>query len=1022
MSSSILTLNQLWDDRPLADGGGATERCGTKVLDTVLFKDAKPTRWLFTNKHSRVAKKKANNLKLNRIKDRFLRLANVSDKSTGDDFVPVALVYTSDGASTSLTKRAFEELLSSSHDGKSLPGVIAIQAVVQVGKSSGCEPMDAPIYRASFRRDNKSIKTKRLTNGRTFNDVVQLPGTGRAERAVQNDVRSIVQFIEESANLSIRELQADFIMDDKHYMWLSRIYRMDASKNNKENELEKYKAAAVKKEKEKTEGSGSSTGLGLGLGLPQVRGAQSYDRPASEQSQRSNSDAREERDAHSANTKFRKGKKQNNYMSNGSSSNGGNGSGGGGTTETEQLPGKKRSANVTMMPSVGPRPTLDSKKKSNKITKSASAMELSTPHGSSSSSSTSSSTSSTDFPDVRKPTANARKSIGASGAAMLSSSMEEEDEEKQVLQAKVSSLDTTISKMQARLTAEATVNARLTERLRTLRENVTKSKDEGTKQNNEQLAAMKQAIRDARSEVQESRDREAALTKHVTTLEQQSTTLKTRLQSESDIAQREMKKSRQLEKKISDQQREWTKALREKDEAMRREILATEQRLHSALGSGGNSNINASNGGTGGGLSSPTPNTQNNTKLSPSANALVRTVEELNRKFSAAQHEWQDKVAEEQTKHRLMMLEQEEAMQQALSVPREQVRTLEDQVQNLQSEMCVMVKDVSIAKKREQELQRRINQANGEKRAKEEELSVLTQTMKAMNSMGGGMGSDGSGQGMSAEAADAKSNSVMRATAESKIRQLNNEVDFLRAQLTSESTCRSDLETSLREITLRFQEAKDKWTETIRNVEDSKRREAREMEERFRQEMLAPRAEINRLEDKLQSTQRQLTDLMKDLQLSQDQMASTNSAKHALETELRATRETMDQRTQQLAEVRHQVKSLSQSSSGDQAYKATSEATMRKLQNEVRYLQSQLTSETQCKEDLEVALRTANNDTALQEEQHKQDMKEATREAREQVRKKKGGEKCSILLLLFYCYRYSSFSFSFRIGYYYYDD
>jgi len=48
-----------------------------------------------------------------------------------------------------------------------------------------------------------------------------------------------------------------------------------------------------------------------------------------------------------------------------------------------------------------------------------------------------------------------------------------------VVQAKVSSLDETISKMQARLTAEATVNARLTERLRTLREKQTKSKDEG---------------------------------------------------------------------------------------------------------------------------------------------------------------------------------------------------------------------------------------------------------------------------------------------------------------------------------------------------------------------------------------------------------------------------------------------------------------------------------------------------------------------------------------------------------------
>ena len=70
-TASIEDLHLLWGD---ATG---SERCGTKVLDTVLFRDARPTRWLFTNKHSQVAKKKDGNLKLDRIHDRFLRLANV---------------------------------------------------------------------------------------------------------------------------------------------------------------------------------------------------------------------------------------------------------------------------------------------------------------------------------------------------------------------------------------------------------------------------------------------------------------------------------------------------------------------------------------------------------------------------------------------------------------------------------------------------------------------------------------------------------------------------------------------------------------------------------------------------------------------------------------------------------------------------------------------------------------------------------------------------------------------------------
>ena len=93
----------------------------------------------------------------------------------------------------------------------------------------------------------------------------------------------------------------------------------------------------------------------------------------------------------------------------------------------------------------------------------------------------------------------------------------------------------------------------------------------------------------------------------------------------------------------------------------------------------------------------------------------------------------------------------------------------------------------------------------------------------------------------------------------------------------------------------------------------------------------------------------------------------------------------MDQRTQELAEVRFQVKDLSHKGKDDSSYRATTDAQVRKLQNEIRYLQSQLTSESQCKEDLENAIRHLRNELAEKEEQHKQDMKEATREAREQA-------------------------------------
>ncbi len=1018
--ATIADLHLLWDDDRRGGGGGGA-RCGTKVLDTVLFRDARPSRWLFTNKHSRVAKKKPANLTLDRIRDRFLRLANVGkggrhqnnnnnnnnnhhhhEGGDGglDDFVPVALVYTSDGSSTSLTKRAFEELLDSSHDGRSLPGVTALQAMVQVG-TSGREAVDAPVYRVTFRRDTGHVGTKRLTSGRSFRDVVAHPSAARAEQGVQGDLRQVVDFVEATGHLRVRELSADFVMDDKHYLWLSRLHRLDAQPE-REAAAEQQQQQQQRGDGKENGGSRQSTPESRGSKksmLPKVRGAlpkaghndgaggqaaaavaaaSSTQRPSSEQSSRDSqmgsarrsSDGREERDVRSASSKHRdrigkssstssfmmKGKRKpkNNFLLDAKEDAAG--AAASASTSTSTLP------KSSSMPSVGPRPTLDGDG------------QLVTDRNKPAEPDPSSSSSSSFIPAILKKRGGTPPSAdtndGSGSRSHSSSSSKHNSAEVITLRSRVSELDETISKMQARLSAEATVNARLTERLRTLRETMTQAKTDGANTTQQQLAQMKQAIRAARAECVESREREASLQKQVGTLEAQADTLKKRLGAESDVADRETKRARALEKKLADQQREWTKALREKDAAMRREILATEERLHRTLAAGGDAGADGSGGGGGGGAGGG----GRAGPKSPEANALVRTVEELNRKFVTAQNEWTAKAAEDQTRHRLEMLEQEERMNQSLARPREQVRELEDQVQNLQAEMCVMVKDVSVAKKKEQELQRRIASLQGDLKQAEDGKRLLEQSVKALESMGDGAGS--------AADQDRKESEMEKASADGKIRMLNNEVDFLRAQLTSESQCRADLETSLRDITARFQDAKDKWTAKLREAEDAKRREARDLEERFRQEMLAPRAEISRLEDKLQSTQRQLADIMKDLQLSQDQYSATEATKRALETELRATKETMDQRTEELAEVRFQLKGMAQEARGDSAYKATSEATMRKLQNEVRYLQSQLTSETQCKDDLETALRRARNETEEQAHAHQEELQAVGQKAR----------------------------------------
>ena len=70
------------------------------------------------------------------------------------------------------------------------------------------------------------------------------------------------------------------------------------------------------------------------------------------------------------------------------------------------------------------------------------------------------------------------------------------------------------------------------------------------------------------------------LTGHASTeAEANAKQLKLRLESESKTADRESQRARELAKKLANTQRDFARAMREKDEHVRREVLATEERI-----------------------------------------------------------------------------------------------------------------------------------------------------------------------------------------------------------------------------------------------------------------------------------------------------------------------------------------------------------------------------------------------------------------------------------------------------------
>ena len=111
-----------------------------------------------------------------------------------------------------------------------------------------------------------------------------------------------------------------------------------------------------------------------------------------------------------------------------------------------------------------------------------------------------------------------------------------------------------------------------------------------------------------------------------------------------------------------------------------------------------------------------------------------------------------------------------------------------------------------MSKHREDELRRQIAAVEGEKNRLEAELEVMQQSMEAMASMAAGDGGAGSGDG---------GYQALKATSDAKVRALTNEVQFMRAQLGSESKCKEELAQSIARVNEQYAAAKTEWRAAI---------------------------------------------------------------------------------------------------------------------------------------------------------------------------------------------------------------
>ena len=272
----------------------------------------------------------------------------------------------------------------------------------------------------------------------------------------------------------------------------------------------------------------------------------------------------------------------------------------------------------------------------------------------------------------------------------------------------------------------------------------------------------------------------------------------------------------------------------------------------------------------------------------------------------------------------------EDAFQERLAKHEEALDGAQEKVMSLQTQMYELVNDVSVAKKREEELKRRIETLESQNGQLESELSVERQALRSMRSV---VDSDRGGGGVI---------SAPDASAEAEMRKLSNEVQFMRQQLANEVQCKGELTDTVSSLNDQLKRTRRAAEKAFAEQAEAHKQEMRAAEERHRDELELPRSEVQHLEDKIQNLQVSLTNMAKDVAMARrkeraaqqeaqrlgEKGASLDDEKRSLERKIEALQSELE------------ISEKGASVAG--AERATTEARIRHLENEIEYLKSQL--------------------------------------------------------------------------------
>jgi len=195
---------------------------------------------------------------------------------------------------------------------------------------------------------------------------------------------------------------------------------------------------------------------------------------------------------------------------------------------------------------------------------------------------------------------------------------------------------------------------------------------------------------------------------------------------------------------------------------------------------------------------------------------------------------------------------------------------------------------------------------------------------------------------------------LAEAKSEAKMRQLTNQVEFLKSQLAAELSSVEEMKNVVENARDKADAAKADFRKRMADAEKKRLRDVEEMEQLTEQKYELRMSELSSLQSKFLSMQNQVQDSIQDSEAARqrEEMAKNSASKY--QSQIATLRQEVEKLNDQIIDLRE--KNDNQTGTSSDVNKHSHESMMRRLDNERQYLKSQLASEITLKNELQNSL------------------------------------------------------------------